>query len=197
MVPAPGHLPDRLQVRMSTNGASTDVGTTATSVGDFTTLCSISTRPTARGLPACPDPFTVTLSGIPGGSTLGRLAFRYFVENGGPSGDNSDYIGIDATSYTGGCRDTNTNGYTNRNSNSDANSHSASHTNGHTNGNTASHAYANAYGDPERNPVPSADSRAKRDASRHATASTLRRLAPIFPGTREFSASGLRLRRLD
>ena len=31
-------FPDRLQVRMSTNGASTNVGTTATDVGDFTTL---------------------------------------------------------------------------------------------------------------------------------------------------------------
>ena len=31
-------FPDRLQVRMSTAGASTNVGTTATDVGDFTTL---------------------------------------------------------------------------------------------------------------------------------------------------------------
>src|SRR2546428_3306592 len=31
-------FPDRLQVRMSTNGASSNVGTTATDVGDFTTL---------------------------------------------------------------------------------------------------------------------------------------------------------------
>src|SRR5437016_1554297 len=30
--------PDRLQVRLSKNGASTNVGTTATDVGDFTTL---------------------------------------------------------------------------------------------------------------------------------------------------------------
>ena len=31
-------FPDRLQVRMSTAGASSNVGTTATDVGDFTTL---------------------------------------------------------------------------------------------------------------------------------------------------------------
>ena len=31
-------FPDRLQVRMSTNGASSNVGTTATDVGDFTAL---------------------------------------------------------------------------------------------------------------------------------------------------------------
>ena len=29
---------DRLELRLSTNGASTNVGTTTTSVGDFTTL---------------------------------------------------------------------------------------------------------------------------------------------------------------
>ncbi|MFN8246893.1 MAG: choice-of-anchor J domain-containing protein [Ferruginibacter sp.] len=33
-----GQFPDRLQVRMSTNGASTDVGTSSTSAGDFSTL---------------------------------------------------------------------------------------------------------------------------------------------------------------
>ncbi len=30
----------------------------------------------------------------------GRFAFRYFVENGGPSGSNSDYIGIDTLTIT-------------------------------------------------------------------------------------------------
>ena len=41
------------------------------------------------------------------GDTLrvGRLAFRYFVENGGPTGANSDYIGIDTFQFndTGPC----------------------------------------------------------------------------------------------
>jgi hypothetical protein len=40
----------------------------------------------------------VTVSGLPS-PTLGRLAFRYFVENGGPGGTNSDYIGIDTVQY--------------------------------------------------------------------------------------------------
>jgi hypothetical protein len=93
-------FPDRLQVRMSTNGASTDVGTTATDVGDFTTLwLDINPTYTLNGYPNVWTEFTVTLSGIPGGSTTGRLAFRYFVENGGPSGSNSDYIGIDTAQY--------------------------------------------------------------------------------------------------
>jgi hypothetical protein len=30
----------------------------------------------------------------------GRIAFRYFVPNGGPDGDNSNYIGLDDVSYT-------------------------------------------------------------------------------------------------
>lgn len=38
--------------------------------------------------------FTATVSGL-AGPTSGRVAFRYFVTNGGPSGANSDYIGID------------------------------------------------------------------------------------------------------
>jgi hypothetical protein len=29
----------------------------------------------------------------------GRLAFHYFVEGGGPVGDNSEYIGIDTVSF--------------------------------------------------------------------------------------------------
>ena len=39
--------------------------------------------------------FVVTLSGMPAVSNTGRLAFRYFVTNGGPAGANSDIISID------------------------------------------------------------------------------------------------------
>src|SRR5204862_329743 len=46
--------------------------------------------------------FTVTVSGVPS-PTTGRLAFRYFVENGGPNGVNSDYIGIDTFQFNGSC----------------------------------------------------------------------------------------------
>lgn len=92
-------FPDRLQVRMSLNGASTNVGTTATSVGDFTTLLlDINPNYTTTGYPNNWTQFTVTLSGI-SSPTPGRLALRYFVENGGPSGANSDYIGIDTLEY--------------------------------------------------------------------------------------------------
>jgi hypothetical protein len=33
-------------------------------------------------------------------ATTGRLAFRYFVENGGPTGANSNYIGIDSVQFS-------------------------------------------------------------------------------------------------
>jgi hypothetical protein len=95
---------DRLQVRMSTNGSSTNVGSTATSVGDFTTLLlDINPTYTTSGYPNAWTQFTVTVSGL-GSPTAGRIGFRYFVENGGPSGSNSDYIGIDSVQFscTGG-----------------------------------------------------------------------------------------------
>ena len=92
-------FPDRLQVRMSTNGTSQNVGATATSVGDFTTLLlDINPTYTLTGYPNVWTNFVVTISGL-GGPVKGRLAFRYFVENGGPSGANSDYIGIDTVQY--------------------------------------------------------------------------------------------------
>jgi subtilisin family serine protease len=90
---------DRLQVRLSVNGASTHVGATGTSVGDFTTLL-LDINPTYApgGYPQVWTEYVITISGL-SGPTNGRLAFRYFVENGGPSGANSDYIGIDTVTY--------------------------------------------------------------------------------------------------
>ena len=58
-------FPDRLQVRMSTNGASTNVGSTATGVGDFTTLLlDINPNYTTNCYPNVWTQFTVTLSGL-------------------------------------------------------------------------------------------------------------------------------------
>jgi hypothetical protein len=95
-------------VRLSTNGASTDVGATATSVGDFQTLLlDINPNYTLTGYPNVWTKFIVPVSGIPS-PTTGRLAFRYFVENGGPSGANSDHIGIDTVVYS--CCGTNISG---------------------------------------------------------------------------------------
>jgi Calx-beta domain/Domain of unknown function (DUF4214) len=88
---------ERLQVRMSLNSTSSNVGTSATSVGDFGALLA-DIDPTYRTVDGYPNDwsqFTITLTGV-GTPKMGRLAFRYFVENGGPSGgSNSFYIGID------------------------------------------------------------------------------------------------------
>jgi hypothetical protein len=94
-------FPDRMQVRMSTNGSSTDVGTTSTDVGDFTNLL-LDINPTYAmgGYPEAWTQFTITISGVPAG-TSGRIAFRYFVEDGGPLGTRSNYIGLDRVQYCG------------------------------------------------------------------------------------------------
>ena len=96
-----GPFPDRLQVRLSTNGASTNVGTTAFDVGDFTILfLDINPTYAMGGYPESWTQFTIIITGIPAGTT-GRLAFRYFVEDGGPEGTRSNYIGIDRAVYCG------------------------------------------------------------------------------------------------
>lgn len=90
--------PDRLEVRLSTNGGAS-AGSTETSVGDFSTLLlSINPTLTTTGYPNSWTQYNLTVSGL-GAPASGRLAFRYFVTNGG-SGNNSDYIGIDTFSYT-------------------------------------------------------------------------------------------------
>jgi hypothetical protein len=112
-------FPDRLQVRVSTAGAGTDVGASATAVGTFTTLL-LDINPTYAGNFACPAAGVTnvsTITGFPstgwcrvrltaaGGlptSGSGRIAFRYFVENGGPTGDNSLFIGIDSFAFEDG-----------------------------------------------------------------------------------------------
>ncbi len=94
-------FPDRLELRLSTSGSSVNAGATPTSVGVFNTLL-LSVNPTlsVSGYPNAWTQYSVTLSGLPSGGVSGRLAFRYFVTSGGPSGANSDYIGIDTVQYT-------------------------------------------------------------------------------------------------
>jgi hypothetical protein len=94
--------PDRLQVRMSTNGDSAKVGATPDSAGDFTTvLLDINPNYSTTGYPNTWTQYSVTLSGL-AKPVSGRLAFRYFVENGGNDANapNSDYIGIDAIQFS-------------------------------------------------------------------------------------------------
>jgi len=97
---APTAYADRIEVRMSTNGASSNVGTGSAAVGDFTTLLlTINPALNLSAYPTTWTQYTITVSGL-AAPTSGRFAFRYFVTSGGPSGANSDYIGIDNFIYT-------------------------------------------------------------------------------------------------
>jgi len=60
----------------------------------------------ANGYPGTWAQFTLTNAGGLPSSGQGRIAFRYFVEDGGPSGANSSYIGIDTVSITAGAVNT-------------------------------------------------------------------------------------------
>lgn len=95
-----GTYPDRMEIRLSKNGASTNVGTSATSVGDYTvTLGVINPSLTSTGYPQTWTNYSYTLSGLPGAGVSGRIAFRYFVTNGGPNGANSDAVALDSVYY--------------------------------------------------------------------------------------------------
>ncbi len=92
-------FPDRLQLRMSLAGTSVNCGTLPEDLGDFTTLL-LDINPTlvVGGYPNVWTQYSVTISGV-AAPTQGRFAFRYYVTNGGPSGANSDYIGVDLFEY--------------------------------------------------------------------------------------------------
>lgn len=96
--PTGTEYPDRLEMRLSTAGSSTNVGASNTSVGDFTTvLLTINPTLVTGVYPKVWTQFTATISGL-ATPTTGRVGFRYFVTNGG-MGANSDYIGIDDAKY--------------------------------------------------------------------------------------------------
>jgi hypothetical protein len=92
---------DRVQVRLSTNGDSTNVGNTPDSVGDFTTvLLDINPANVTGAYPADWTRFSATVSGLTA-PTTGRVAFRYFVENSssGSTAQNAESIGIEAIEF--------------------------------------------------------------------------------------------------
>jgi hypothetical protein len=107
----PVEYADRLQVRMSTLGASSVIPTTPTDVGSFTTVllevnATQSIAPYPTGYPIVWTQFTATVPQFPG-TVACRVAFRYFVTGGGYQGFNSNYIGLDSLQIgnapTGGC----------------------------------------------------------------------------------------------
>lgn len=91
-----GGAPDRLELRLSTNGTSTNVGTTSSDTGDFITLLTSINPTLSTGLyPTSWTQFTAVVAGVPVGGTVGRIAFRYDVTNSGNAGPNGDYVGVD------------------------------------------------------------------------------------------------------
>ncbi len=86
-------FPDRLLLKLSLAGAST------TSSNFSTTLVTVNGGLTTSGFPNVYTQFTATITGL-GSPTSGRFAFNYNVTGGGPSGNNSDFIGIDDVVYT-------------------------------------------------------------------------------------------------
>lgn len=92
--------PNRLEVRLSRAGASTDVGTTTTSVGDFTELLlSINPALAEGGYPVGWTRYTIT--GLPRVGS-GRIALRHFVTDVADQGQNGGPLGIDTVSYSAG-----------------------------------------------------------------------------------------------
>jgi len=88
-------FPDRLEVRIDPDGSNVDPSGPS-SVGSYTELL-LEINPTlVTGVyPDVWTEFTVTVSGL-AGPTDTRVAFRYWVTDAGPAGNNSDYIGIDS-----------------------------------------------------------------------------------------------------
>lgn len=87
--------PDRLEMRLSTAGAFSADPPTTTTVGDYTTLAlTVNPALNVDDYPFDWTQFTYTATGL-SGPTDCRIAFRYFVTSGGPSGANSNFIGID------------------------------------------------------------------------------------------------------
>jgi hypothetical protein len=90
---------DRLQIRASLANPSTNVGTSWTSTGDFSSLwLDINAGLADGGYPRSWTKQTITVAGITG-TIKSRFAFRYFVANGGPDGINSGMVGLDALSF--------------------------------------------------------------------------------------------------
>jgi hypothetical protein len=107
-------FPDRMQVRMSTAGTTSAIPSGSASVGTFTNLLldinPLFTNSTAsavangsvNGYPQTWTIYTITVSGVTG-TVTGRYAFRHFMDDSGPAGNNGDYIGLDAVTYSASC----------------------------------------------------------------------------------------------
>jgi len=86
---------DRLQVRLNMEDNTVDVGSSATSVGKFTTILKdINESLVVDGYPKAWTKYEVTISGL-SAAKQARIAFRYCPEGGMSSG-----IGVDLFEFT-------------------------------------------------------------------------------------------------
>ena len=90
---------DNMQLLMSTNGASSVIPSVdENDLGDFTNnLVEINAGLDPTGYPVGWTQYTYTVTGL-STPTDCMFAFRYYVTDGGPTGNNSDIIGIDTFS---------------------------------------------------------------------------------------------------
>ena len=98
----PEEGPSRLEIRLSTAGSATNVGTLSTDVGVFTQLLgTINPNLTTNVYPTSwtAGTETFTISGLTGMAT-GRIAFQTFYPNGGFAGPNGDTVGLATVSYS-------------------------------------------------------------------------------------------------
>ncbi|WP_298221588.1 choice-of-anchor J domain-containing protein [Flavobacterium sp.] len=89
--------PDRLELRLSTTGASSVTPSTGSSdLGSFTTLgVSVNPNLAPNVYPVTWTEFTYTVTDLPTATDC-KLGFRYYVTNGGPTGANGNAIWLDA-----------------------------------------------------------------------------------------------------
>lgn len=89
-------FPDRLQVRACVSGPCTNFGTGAEDVGDFTTvLFDLNPGEAQSVYPEDWTQYTLAFAdGVPT-SGSGRIAFRYYVHDGGVNGTRGNLVGLD------------------------------------------------------------------------------------------------------
>lgn len=94
-IPAAAY-PDRVELRMSDLGDSSANPVGATGLGSYTTLCtSVNPNLTTNGYPSTWTKISYIVTGLSGQVSC-KFALRYFVTNGGPDGNNSNYVGVDS-----------------------------------------------------------------------------------------------------
>jgi hypothetical protein len=98
---ANNYYADRLEIRASITGATINVGNDQFSTGQFTELLYTINPTLDTAFSAYPltwKKYTLPVSSLMAGNS-GRIAFRYFVENGGADGVNASTIAIDDVYY--------------------------------------------------------------------------------------------------